>query len=307
MILKKKRINKLSGLSWLEKGQKVVFALQNAIRFKEKLVELGFSTDLNEGETILPAAINPATMRNAEKFYVPDKSKPKEKYYQTLWWTRHEWAGRGETREVSEYVDIPRERYPQIEYQPYSVELSIKYDNEGHLIIATEPLEFCDNNEKLLINTANIFLTNFGECEILSDSFHELEPTHIIRLNWEILPPGEYPWEKVKAELEKISEHKSKTARKMLLDKCEYINSFRPDFRAYGKSGFSGYVVFGFKSRNIYVLESVYTNNATYVFGADWELLSKLTKAEILNAGLHDARLIHNDNWKQNIDALMEE
>ena len=130
MILKKKRINKLSSLSWLEKGQKVVFALQNAIRFKEKLMELGFSTDLNEGETILPAAINPATMRNAEKFYVPDKSRPKEKYYQTLWWTRHEWAGRGETREVSEYVDIPRERYPQIEYQPYSVELSIKYDDE---------------------------------------------------------------------------------------------------------------------------------------------------------------------------------
>ena len=55
------------------------------------------------------------------------------------------------------------------------------------------------------------------------------------------------------------------------------------------------------------MLESVYTNNATYVFGADWELLSKLTKAEILNAELHDARLIHNDNWKQNIDALMEE
>lgn len=63
----------------------------------------------------------------------------------------------------------------------------------------------------------------------------------------------------------------------------------------------------GLRAGNIYVLESVYTNNATYVFGADWELLSKLTKAEILNAELHDARLIHNDNWKQNIDALMEE
>ena len=92
----------------------------------------------------------------------------------------------------------------------------------------------------------------------------------------------------------------------MLLDKCEYINSFHPDFRAYGMSGFRGYVIFGFKKRNIYVLESVYTNNATYVFGQDWKMLSKLSKAEILNGKLQEARLIHNDNWKHDINELLE-
>lgn len=306
LILKKKRINKLSCLSWVEKGQKVIIALYDAVRFKEKLVELGFSMELKDGEKILPNIINPATARNAEKFYVVDRTQPKEKYYQTLWWTRHEWAGRGETREVSDFVDIPRERFPRIEYSPYSVELTLKYDEEGHLLVVTEPIEFCDRNEKLLINTINIFLTGFGECEILTDNFEKLVPIQVIRLNWEVLPQGEYPWEQVQRDLEKISEHKGKTARKMLLDKCEYINSFHPDFRAYGKSGFSGYVIFGFKSRNMYVLESVYTNNATYVLGTEWENLSKLSKAEILNADLQDARLIHNGNWKQDIDALLE-
>ena len=97
MILKKKRINKLSCLNWIEQGQKVVIALCDVLRFKEKLSELGFSMELKDGEKILPAVINSSTARNAEKFYVVDKTQPKEKYYQTLWWTRHEWAGRGET------------------------------------------------------------------------------------------------------------------------------------------------------------------------------------------------------------------
>lgn len=282
-----------------------MIALYDAFRFKEKLLELGFTAELRDGEKILPAVINPATGRNAEKFYVADKSLPKEKYYQTLWWTRHEWAGRGETREVTDYVDIPRERYHQIEYQPYSVELTLKHDEENKIFVITPPIEFCDQNEKKLINTINIFLSVFGECEVLTENYEKLMPTKIIRLNWEILPPGEYPWERVKKELEEISKHKSKTARKILLDKCEYIDNFHPDFRARGTAGFRGYEVFGFKKRGIYVFESVYKNNATYIFGQGWEELSKLTKAEILSGELQESRLIHNDNWKHDIDELL--
>ena len=306
MNLRKKRINKLSCLNWIEQGQKVVIALYDAMRFKEKLLDLGFSSDFLEGEAILPSVINASTKRNAEKFYVSDKSQPKEKYYQTLLWTRQEWAGRGETREVTDYVLIPRERYPRFEYAPYSVEFILKYDEKGNLCVVTPSIDFCTQNDKKMINTINIFLSVFGECDILTENYEKLMPTKVIKLNWEILPQGEYPWEKVKKDLEGLSEHKSKTARKMLLDKCEYINSFHPDFRAYGMAGFRGYVIFGFKKRNLYVLESVYTNNATYVFGRDWEMLSKLSKAEILDGKLQEARLIHNDNWKHHINELLE-
>lgn len=37
MTLKKKRINKLSCLNWIAKGQKVIIALYDAVRFKEML------------------------------------------------------------------------------------------------------------------------------------------------------------------------------------------------------------------------------------------------------------------------------
>jgi len=293
-------------LKWLEEGQKIVVGLRGALRFKEKLVKLGFSEDLEKGEGILPEIVNPSTARNAEKFHVADKTQPREKYYQTLWWTRHEWAGRGETREISEYVDIPRERYPRIEYAPYSVELILKYDALKQLMVLTEPLEYTSQNHKLILNTINIFLTNFGECEILTEELDVFIPTKTIYLNWEVLPQGEYPWSKIEEDLEKISAGKPKTNRRMMLDKCEYINSFRPSFRAYGRSGFRGYVIFGFEQKNLYVLESVYSDNATYVFAENWKALSQLTKAQILNGGLQNARLIHKENWKEDVRTLLE-
>lgn len=306
MIIKKKRINRLRCLERLEEGQKIVMALPEAMRFKKELAKLGFSERFEEGERILPKVVNPTTARNAEKFYIPDKTQPKEKYFQTLWWTRKEWAGRGETIEVSEYVDIPRERYHKIEYEPYSVELVLKYDSLGMLMVVTEAIEYESRNHKRILNTINIFLTNFGECEILTAALDSLMPMKTIYLNWEVLPQGEYPWSKVEKDLERISEGNSKTSRKMMLDKCKYINEFRPDFRAYGKSGFNGYVILGFKEKNLYVLESVYSNNATYVFSDNWQELTKLTKAQILNGGLQDARLIHKENWKEDVRKLLE-
>jgi len=253
LIIKKKRINSLSCLNHVEEGKNLMMVLRDAARFKGILVKLGFSEDLIEGERVLPSMLNPTLKRNAEPFYIKDKTKPKEQYTQTLWWTRHEWAGRGETREVTDFVTIPRERYARIKFEPYSVELFLKYDEQGQLMVMTDFISYCHDNEKLLINTINIFLTNFEECEILTENFENVMPTRTIKLNWEVLPSGDYPWKRMQDDLQKVSAKSSKTAKKLLIDKCEFINSFQPDFRAYGKSGFHGYVIFGFMHRNIYV------------------------------------------------------
>lgn len=107
-------------------------------------------------------------------------------------------------------------------------------------------------------------------------------------------------------DIKEISQETSKTNQKITMDKCEYINSFHPDFRAYGRLGFRGYIIFGFKSLNCYVLESIYPNNATYIFNEEWEALSKLTKAEILKGNLHNARFIHREKWKQNLRKVLQ-
>ena len=307
MFLQQKRINSLSCLGHIDEGKNLVMVLDDAMRFKNVLLKFGFTEEFIEGEKILPSMLNPVMKRNAESFYVKDKTKPKELYTQTLWWIRHEWCGRGKTREVTGFVDIQRKRYHRIWFAPYSIELFLKYDKQNRLMVMTDSVSYCKDNEKKLINTINIFLTNFGECRILTDNFENIDSSQVRRLNWEVLPSGNYPWEKMQNEIEKISKKKSRTAKKVLLDKCEYIESFHPNFRAYGKSGFNGYVIFGFADKDVYVLESVYSNNATYIFGKKWEELSKLSKAEILNDNLQDARIIHSDNWKKEIYSLLEE
>lgn len=95
------------------------------------------------------------------------------------------------------------------------------------------------------------------------------------------------------------------TQKQMMLRNCNLINECNPDFIAYGRSGFRGYIVFGFCKKNLFILESIFPNNATYIFESDWEGLSKLTKSEILNHNLQKGRLIHNANWPTEFEKYM--
>ena len=83
------------------------------------------------------------------------------------------------------------------------------------------------------------------------------------------------------------------------------INKYNPDFTAIGFGGFSGYMVIGFEMKKLFVLESTQINNATYVLNRDWEYISKLSKAGVLNNKLHFARVIHNNQWYESITNLL--
>jgi len=85
------------------------------------------------------------------------------------------------------------------------------------------------------------------------------------------------------------------------------VNKYGPEFLAVGRAGFWGYVIFGFPDKDIYILESIYFGNATYVFADNWETLSTKTKAEILDAKLQKDRIIHKESWDRNIHALLKQ
>ena len=74
---------------------------------------------------------------------------------------------------------------------------------------------------------------------------------------------------------------------------------------AIGKAGFSGYLIFGFTLRNLYICESAFYVNATYIFESNWEELSRMTKAEILNQELQKDRIIHREGWDRNIASYL--
>ncbi|MPN13124.1 hypothetical protein SDC9_160444 [bioreactor metagenome] len=127
----------------------------------------------------------------------------------------------------------------------------------------------------------------------------------MIRLNWKVLPKGEYPWGKLEPIVKQRVAGMSVNNRMIITNRFEKISSKKPDFVAFGAGGFSDYTVFGFQQKSIYILESMRTGNAIYVFEKDWEELSKLTKKEILDNDLHKARIIHKENWERELFGLL--
>ena len=163
-----------------------------------------------------------------------------------------------------------------------------------------------DTNQNEIIAAVNVILEIFGECEIFDVANNPMVSPKVIRLNWELLPKGKYPWEKQKERMEPYFKRAQGTNRAVVEKRIEEINKYAPDFTAIGTGGFGGYVVHGFEDLNMYILESVQVNNATYVLKNDWESISQLTKSEILNNDLHDARLIHNKNWYKDLEELFK-
>lgn len=306
MLIQKNRITSERYLQKFKQDSFLTIKVNDVFENESKIDRFGFKLDDSNGTTILPSVFNSYSKRNAEQFFTINKSLPKEKYTQTIFWTRTEWAGRGETREVTEFIDIPRERYHRDFHLPYSVEFTL-VRTESENAIVSQPLRYTNENVKKIINTINLVLSLFGECEIISDDeSNEEKPTKLLRVNWEILPKGNYPWEKIKKSVERISEKYNTTQKEMMLRNCEEINKLSPDFVAYGRAGFRGYAVFGFTEKNLYILESMFPNNATYIFEENWEELSKLSKGEILNNNLHKARITHTSKWKEKFDEIMD-
>ena len=84
----------------------------------------------------------------------------------------------------------------------------------------------------------------------------------------------------------------------------ETINGYQPNFVAVGQGGFTHYLVFGFPNRNIFLLESTFIDNATYVLGNNWERLSRMTKGELLDNNLVQQRIFHNESWYNRLATL---
>lgn len=304
IIIKQTRISSCKYFADAIPNTPICVKVENVGRFEKKLKEFGFNESDKDGTAILPCSVNSYAKKNAEPFFTKNRSLPLEDYTQEVYWTRYEWAGKDRLNPVTDFSYIHKKRYHRDYFAPYSVYFTLIKKGDKSYIISDEILYSKENQNKLL-NTINMLLGLFGECSV---DFAEQEPkAKRMVVNWDILPKGEYPWSSVKKTLVELTKEQTKTRSEMMIRNCEAIYAKHPDFVAYGRSGFKGYVVFGFTSRNIYILESVMPNNATYVLENDWEKISQLSKAEILSQDLHKDRIIHSKNWKEHFDTIMED
>jgi len=305
MIIQKTRIRKLpKELDRLPKNKvvRVGISIENVSR--DDLRKVGFAVETAVGETILPDPdIGSVSRFNAEGKYLVHKDREKETAYRQIEWSWKQWRGRYDYEERTEIRDVPYLRYPRTFFSPPSVEMSVTTDVRGNLVLVTPECKIGEGDE--LVHQINLFLEAFGMCQVFLDDLSALVLARQVKLNWTVLPPGKTPWENLKPSLKEMVSRAQGKTQAVIEHRLEEINAYEPDFVAVGKAGFSGYVIFGFEELELYVMESIYLGNATYIFESQWEKLSQLTKAEILDQSLHFARIIHRQGWESEIRSLL--
>lgn len=261
----------------------------------DKMTErIGLGSDPGTGETILPAIVGPVTRFNSEGRWIVRKDLPKEvRYIRTVSWSWTEWNG----DEHEDFRDIYRECYQRDIVPPPSVELTYVETEAGRFIVSPS-IERDADSADLALHTINVFLELFRSCEIASNDLSALEAPVVKHANWRLLPAGQYPWDRVDDHVGYALKRVSDGVRDVILDRQHTLKSLKPDECWVGEGGFDDYMAYVFHSHGLVVLESLRRDNAIYLFKGDWRPVSRLTKAQIIQNGLHHARIVHTKDWK---------
>lgn len=307
MILHGKRIRNFERhFGYLKDRQTVVFGVIIRPELLTKMEKTGFTSPASLNTAVLPASnCGPICRFNAEGKNLIRRDLPKETAYRQIEWTWNEWHGK-ESVEKTGIKDVPYQRYPREFVPPPAIELAFVQSIDGSNLIICPAMHMDLANSTPLVHAVNVLLEIFGECSAFTEGLDAIVRAPITRLNWDFLPPGNHPWPHLQTALTPMLNRLTVNKKKVVSWRFKTINSYIPDFVATGRAGFTGYVVFGFTAKNLYICESMHTGNATYVFADDWAALSQMTKAEILNAALHEDRIIHREGWVHKIHDLLD-
>lgn len=270
----------------------------------EILKAIGF-VRIEEGQLMLPPKKGRFTKFNIEGKEFIRKDLPKVQNCYTIFSTRKEFRGRNQTEDVTDFFDICREVYQKQWIPGPSLELSIESKDADLFLMISKTFSRKHDLDSAILGV-NILLELIGYCEIFNENLNKfLESENITRLNWIILDCDGTTWGERREKLKTYVESSKKGKQPVIWDRLDTIAKYKPDFEAVGNNGLSGYYIFGFKSKGLFVFENATLGNATYIIKGDWKKVSKMSKAFIVKNNLHELRLIHRDDWKEKVDKIL--
>lgn len=299
-MIKGQSIKNIARLIAEAKGaNNVIFVIRQDFITPVLQKETGIHFLQNDGDSILASDIGKVSSFNISGREVKRKDLPLIKKTVPQYRTWKDWHGKEHDGIQHRTMDV----YPIDFISPPSEKLSLK-DIDGVMYISTHPINLTGNPTPT-IHLANLLLEYFGEFEIFDLLKHKISSTPTRQLQWEILPQGKYPWNKASGFITPYLTKLSQSEKGVIEHRMREICKYEPDFLATGRGGYSGYFVYGFTAKKLHFLESIHLNNATYVFGDNWEDLSSLSKEKIINGEYEHSRIIHDKQWIGKIRQLL--
>lgn len=262
------------------------------------LDKYGLPKDFVDNVTFTPKARKTVSKNNINGKFV--RKQPEEKIINT----KHiEYTTKDGTH-VSYYRDFYI--YAKVLLHKYNIEFTFKTNEHGQKVVASSiPLVYINDTENNMKNThvINLSCEIFNGFEILTS---KLEPAiHFNkRFDMELLPKGTLSEDGNLEAVLSIANHyvkdhqKQKAFQKRLL----ILEEYEPNVKGIGLKGFFGYIALGFSNLDIMLLESMYSENATYVFKlSDYETNIVKDKQLILREKLMIKRFYHDANWETRI------
>lgn len=299
MQLKQERIRTTTKLlSNINEEESFVLGIKINEELENKLIKRIDISEIKPEMSIFPTPLlGIMSKRNSIGEYISEKDKPKEIAYKAQEWTTKDWGGNEHTG--TSYV--PYKRYPRKFIEPKEFKLIItETENKEKILKINKVFQNNEYDHQDILFAANLILEIMGVVETfkLDGNNKIIETDNIETINWEILPAGEKIWESFNGKQKNLL---SKSEKTLIKERFDFINKFKPDSRKKGVGGYTGYLIFEFKNKNIFIFDSIIYGDATYIFEDNWEYVSKLTKKEIITQGLAKDRIIHNKLWENKI------
>lgn len=126
------------------------------------------------------------------------------------------------------------------------------------------------------------------------------DQTSIHRVNWRILPPGEYPFSGILDHFRQLQQDDGDC--RIDEERLEFVYDLDPSDIYIGTDEFKKYIIFYFAHLEKAVLECPFVGNAIYVINGEWESLSQYTKADLMQDSSGDVRrIIHSGTWRHKL------
>ena len=269
---------------------------------KVDLKKYNFSEDFKKDSKIVPPAKGATTRSNIHGKFT--RKQPEEKTTKTVHISFNKKDGTHIEYDRDYHVFVKELRHK------FNISLNYKINKHGQKVIVSDKLLFDDlyNNIQKNTHVINIFCEISNDFEIFNI---DLEPAIHFNKKFEedILPKGRLEDNDTFDELTAFAGRytKNENETKAFQKRLHVLKDFQPDIRGKGPSNFFGYIVFGFKDLGIAILETMYSDNATYIFKlSDFENNAIKDKQTVLKEKLLLKRIFHYGDWEDRIKRYID-